>query len=103
VGIGGRVDENEIHAVTARVLDPIDDLSLGIALEAREGCARRAGRPGQLLLDLRQRRAAVPVGLAGAEKVQIGAVHHQYVLRHRPSGSRAWPRRDPFSARSLGK
>ncbi len=72
-----RIDQNEVHAFTARSVDAIDQFVLGVALQVQQMMAGFAGAPLQILIDLRQGRRPVGPRFPGAEQVQVGAVQHQ--------------------------
>jgi hypothetical protein len=77
MGVAGRIDDDEAHALIARRLHAVDQLAFVIALEALQAHSRglRPGCHGGV--DAGQRGTAVNLGLAAAEQVQIGAVKYQ--------------------------
>src|SRR5215207_1549159 len=83
--ISGRVDEDEINSVGAGALYAIDQLGFRIALKTVERHTQRSSLSFQFPLDARQGQGPVVLGLPTAKQIQIGAVHHEYVLSHRPS------------------
>ena len=77
VGEGARIEDDEVDGCGCEGLDPVDQLVLGIALEAIERCAPLRGGGPQPLLDGAERHVAVPAGFAAAEQVQVGPIDEQ--------------------------
>ena len=78
---GGRVDDDAGGRVP-RLVDPVDDLVLGVALQETDLQAVLPGDPAAVTLHVRERFAAVDLRLALAEQVQVRAVQHVDGLGH---------------------
>ena len=83
VGEGGRVDQDEGRAVGAGRLDAVDQGMLGIGLEAVQLVAGGLGLCRQRPVDVRQRRMAIDLRLAGAEQIEVGAMQDQQLSHSR--------------------
>ena len=79
----GRVDQDEGGAVAARGLHAVDQLVLGVGLQALELVAGGLRALREVGVDLGQGRAAVDLRLAGAEQVEVGAVQDQQLCHRR--------------------
>ena len=86
MGEGRRVYQDEVDALTAGVLYPLHQFVLGIALHVQQVVTAVPGQSLQAEVDIGQGGAAVDIGLAPAEQVQVGAVQYEYG-RHGAVGS----------------
>ena len=86
VGEAGGVEDDEGHVAGRRLVDPRDQLGLGIALERRQVVPGLGGELRHPLVDLVEGDLAVDAGFTGAEQVQVRAVQQQDVC-HEGSGS----------------
>ena len=73
------VQDDEIDAIDGGLLYAVDEFVFGIALEAGQRVPEFGSDLGATRFDVRETRRAVDVGLAGTQKVQIGAVDEQEV------------------------
>jgi len=89
VGVGGRVDDDELRAVAARGLDAVDQSAFVVALEAAQRGAGGVGDLAEFGIDLGEGLRAVDLGLAGAEQVEVGAMQDENL--HQTRGSRQGP------------
>src|SRR3546814_3475741 len=78
-GKGGRIDDDAGGAGIGRLVDPADDLALGIRLV--EPHRPLAGRLAAHLPDFSQRGLAVDLRLALAEPVEVGPVEDEQGFR----------------------
>lgn len=83
VGIGGGVDQQAVEA-GARRLEPIDDFPFDVGLVEGNLDVQGSGELGQAPVDPLKALAAVDLGLALTEEVEIGAVQNPYAQRFRP-------------------
>lgn len=81
VRVGARVDDDTVDTA-ARGLDTVDDCALVIRLEGLEGCAERGGVSFAGGFHVGEGRAAVDVGFAGPEEVEVGAVDEEDGFAH---------------------
>src|SRR5687768_5072718 len=79
MGIGGRIDDDEIDPFGAGLLDAVYQLAFRIALVTREFCRRGTRLLAQSLLDRIQSNSSVTIGLAGTEQIEVRAVDDQNV------------------------
>src|SRR5262245_60083635 len=87
VGIGAGVDDNPASLLGAGGLDRIDDLALVVRLQEFDLEGMAAGSLTAKLLHVLERGAAIGVGLARAEEVEVGAVEDVDGFRHGRSGT----------------
>lgn len=71
MGEGCRIDHDGTGFL-ARLVNPVDDLVLGIALQEPRGQPQLRRQISAALLDIGQRFVTVDMGLAAAQRVQIG-------------------------------
>jgi len=81
VRIGARVHDDALVRV-ARILDGVDEDALVVALEEIDLHAQLDGMGPDEVLDIIEGLRAIDRRLTFAEKVQVGAVHHE--IAHRP-------------------
>ena len=79
VGIGRRVEQDESNLVLDRLLHPVHEFVLSVALEEADAVAGGLGLAAQTLIDGVQGVAAVVLRLARTEQVQVGSVDDQQV------------------------
>jgi hypothetical protein len=72
--VGGRVEDDEADAVAARLLNPVDQLALEIALVANHLSARGASGLDQSAIDGLQGLPAIDRSLASSQEIEIGSV-----------------------------
>ena len=77
VGIGRRVDDDEVDLVGPGLLDAIDDVALAVRLEGLQLYMLLLCKADQIPIDLGERIGAIDFRLACAEQVQIGAMYDQ--------------------------
>ena len=77
MGERARVENNEIDTVGCRLLDPVDELVLGIALESVKLMPELFRKVYAVGLNILQARGPINLGLAGAEQVQVGTIEQQ--------------------------
>ena len=82
MGEGGGIDD-EAGDGLARLVDPIDQLMLGVALFEIEAEAKLGRQRPALRLDIRQGLVAVDMRLALAEQIQVRPVEDQNCRSHR--------------------
>src|SRR6516165_1727892 len=75
MGEGGRIDYYTGGAL-ARLVNPVDQLKLGIGLAEFDAESQLSGRVPALGLYVGQRLVSVDFGFALAEQVQVGAVQN---------------------------
>src|ERR1700735_5509376 len=75
------VEQDHASAVVAALLDAVDQLVLGIGLEAGQLVSVRLGPFGHLAIDIGQPPAAVDFRLPRAQQIEIGSMQDQN-LRH---------------------
>ena len=77
VGKGGRIDDDPVDALLPRLMYPLDELELGIALHVFQTMARLL-RPGMQARDYGgQGIGTIVAGFPSPEQVQVGAVEYQ--------------------------
>jgi hypothetical protein len=72
-----RIEQDEVHLVRSSLLNPIDDLVLGIALKALQFMSLLCCEARQPALDLGQIGLAIDARLATAEEIQVRSVYQQ--------------------------
>jgi hypothetical protein len=77
VGIGRRVDDDEVDLVGPGLLDAIDDVALAVRLEGLQRDTLLLCKSNQIQVDLGERIGTIDFRLARAEQVQIGAMYDQ--------------------------
>ncbi len=75
------IENQEVRRFAARLVDPPDQLVLGVALEGRQLMAGLV-RPPRARFDALEGVGAVDLRLPGAQEVQVRAVDQEY-SRHR--------------------
>ncbi len=75
VGIGRRIDDDEVDLVGSGLLDAIDDGAFTVRLEGLQSDAFLLCQTSQISVDLGERIGAIDFRLARAEQVQIGAMY----------------------------
>src|SRR5207245_7690892 len=75
------IEDDAGEALAPRGLEPVDELALVIGLAALDRVTAAARVIAEHPVDLRERRAAVHAGLAGAEEIEIRPVQHEDLHR----------------------
>ncbi|KAL1956998.1 hypothetical protein VTO42DRAFT_6487 [Malbranchea cinnamomea] len=74
---GARIDDDTVHALCAGGLNPVDDGTLVVGLECLQIGGKGGGVRDAVSFDVGKRRSAVDMGLASAQKVEVGAVDQE--------------------------
>ena len=69
-----RIDNNELRAIGARLMNRLDHLLLAVALQTGEARPRTPGLGLQTMVYLVQRFRTVDLGLAGTQQIKVGSV-----------------------------
>ena len=77
MGKSSRIDDDEVDGFIAGSVNALNQLVLGIALQAQQVMAALAGELTQVLVDLLQGGGAVNAGLAAAQAIQVRSVQNQ--------------------------
>ena len=77
VGVGGRVDDDEAAVGARRRLNPVNQGTFVVALEAFERVPRIGSHCHKIGVDLRQSLRAVNGGFAAAQQVEVGPVKNK--------------------------
>jgi hypothetical protein len=77
VGIGRRVDDDEVDLIDPGLLDAIDDVALAVRLEGLQRDTFLLSKVDQIPVDLGECVGTIDYRLARAEQVQIGAMDDQ--------------------------
>ena len=73
----GGIDQDKVDTFAPGGMNALDQFVLGIALQVEQVVAGLAGAALQILVDLVEGDGAVDARLAGAEKIQVGAMQDQ--------------------------
>ena len=84
------VNNDEVDAFVASVVNALDQLRLRVTLQALQVVSGRGGRLLQIDVDVGQCLMPVNRRLAGAEQVQIGAVQHENRRHTSPKNQKIW-------------
>ena len=73
MGKGRRIDNDELGAIGARLMNRLDHFLLAVALQAGQACPRALGFGLQAMVNLVQRFRTVDLGLAGTPPIEVGS------------------------------
>lgn len=77
VGEGSRVDDHKIDRISREIMNPCNQLRLGIALKRCQGDAMRIGLLLQALVDRLKSIVAVMVRFAQPQHIEVGTMQYE--------------------------
>lgn len=78
VGQSRRIDDDERRSLYFRGMNPLDELTFMIALEAFDRDAENLTSQGQPVIDVLQAFGAINLGFARSQQIQVGSVENKY-------------------------
>ena len=71
------VDNDELRAIGARLMNRLDHLLFAVALQTGQARTRTLGLGLQAMVYLIQRFRTVDLGLTGTQQIEVGSVYYQ--------------------------
>src|SRR5690606_40881334 len=82
VCVGPGIDDDEIGALGAGLVDPVDKPAFVITLKKLTLCATLVSQGPQTAIDILEGLMSVDIRLPGTQQVEVGPVKDQNMIRH---------------------